>query len=67
MLTASILALAALAAADKPPALLQVFGSHEACMIEAERLNRTDADLRKTSARVAGLEYVCLQVKRVRT
>ncbi len=60
----SILALVALANPAIEPGLLERFQSHEACMVEADKRNRTDPDLRTQLAREAGIEYVCLKVVR---
>lgn len=66
MLLASILALVSLTNSDIKPSLLKEFKSHEACMVEADRRNRTDTDLRKRVAREESIEYVCLKVVRSR-
>lgn len=48
-----------------PPTLLSWFRTRDACLSEADRLNRTNEALRTREARVVGAEYVCLAQVRV--
>lgn len=50
---------------DSRPQLMVPFTSLAACLIEAEKLNRTDEDLRDPRVRAVGGEYVCLVIKKV--
>lgn len=65
MIVESILALAALNLPTVPPELLRPFASHEQCMVEAEKMNKTVEELRTPPAREAGYEFICLKVSRV--
>ena len=66
MIVTAILALMPLFTPDVPPKMIRGMASQEECSILADKLNRTDEDLRKPEARVDGLEYVCLKVSRSR-
>lgn len=62
-----ILALAPLLSMhEDSPRLIAPHTTLSGCMADAEKRNRTDETLRTVEARVAGLEYVCLEVKRWR-
>lgn len=65
MIVESILALLAFNAPAQAPGLVRPYASHEQCLVEAEKLNRSEPQLRDKAGRELGLEFVCLKVSRV--
>lgn len=59
-----ILALALLKVPESAPKLIAPHTSRESCMVDAAKLNSTDAQLRSKGAREIGAEYVCLKIER---
>ena len=64
MIVEAILALATLASTSDAPRLIKPFNSLEACILKADKRNRSDETLRTPDARATGAEVVCLYVIR---
>jgi uncharacterized radical SAM superfamily protein len=64
MIVEAILSLAFMAEPGTKPEMLAPFDSLDACLVAADKRNRTDETLRVAPLRPRGAEYVCLQVKR---
>ena len=64
MIVGSILALVAFGSPLEAPKLLEAFADHGACMVAADKRNRTDEALRTPALRAVGAEYACLKIVR---